>query len=159
MREGRLPNELYAHILAYVIDSDTRHTCSEVSRAFRELCQEQYLLHEKLLFAPSETCKTPNFKSASWPDGVVVESPSVKRLVIQDLAPEWFDMVELDCGTGARVRFASVGVRKKRQRWRRWDAAVALWVVVVGSEYDRRSLLPGLKFGFLGIEALGEAES
>ena len=158
LREGRLPNELYAHILTFVTDSDTRHTCSEVSRTFRGLCQEQYLLHEKLFSAPSETCKTPNFKSASWPDGVVVESASVKRLVIQELAPEWFNMAELDYGTGARVRFATVGVRKKTQRWRRWDAAVALWVVAVGSEYDRRSLLPGLKFAYLGIEALGEAE-
>ncbi|KAL8785640.1 MAG: hypothetical protein Q9195_008560 [Heterodermia aff. obscurata] len=158
VREGRLPNESYAQILTHVTNSHTRNACLEVSRTFRELCQEQYLLNEKLLFSPCETCKALKHKSPSLPECVEIFSMGV-QLVMEDVAPEWFHIEELDRGTGARVRFASVGGRKKRQRWRRLDTAVALWVVVVGSEHDRRSLLPGVKFGFLGVESLEESES
>ena len=156
-REGRLPNELYAQILTHVTDSDTRNACLDVSRTFRELCQEQYLLHEKLLFTPSEACKVLKHKSTRLPDFVEIVPTGVK-LWMEDLAPEWFNMVELDRGSAARVSFVSVGKREKRKRWRRWDTDVALWAVFAGSERDRRSLLPYVKFGFLGIEGLGEGK-
>ena len=51
--DGRFPNEIYARILTYVTDSETKYKCMEVSRLFRAYCQENLLIADGLIFESS----------------------------------------------------------------------------------------------------------
>ena len=145
VRDGRFPTEIYAQILMHITDGDTRDKCMEVSRTFRDLCQEQVLFSETLMIGPSEACKEPGYRPTSFDD---------IGLAIHQSAPECFNMVDLLTNTETRVRFESAGRPRKRQRILK-DPALA-WVVLVGSERNKRSLLPRLNFRFTDVERLKE---
>lgn len=53
--EGRLPNELYSEVLPHVIDKGTMAACVQVSRSFRQMCQERYPISDGMILQPSET--------------------------------------------------------------------------------------------------------
>ena len=143
--DGRFPTEIYAQILMHVTDTDTRDNCMEVSRTFRDLCQEQLFLSETLMIGPSEACKKPGYRPTSF-DNI--------DLAIHNSAPEWFNMIDLLTNTETKVRFESAGRRRRRQRI--MDDPAPSWVVLVGSEHNKRSLLPRLNLRFTDVERFKE---
>ena len=56
-RIGSFPNEIYSIILSYVTDVETRDACLEVSKPFRDICQESFMFAEGVLFPPYEGIK------------------------------------------------------------------------------------------------------
>ena len=119
--DGRLPNEIYARILTFVTDQETRFQCMEVSRLFRQLCQEDVLLTDELIFEPCE---------------------AVESCVEADDLPSWYDVYDLASDQHYRRSLKEEGgplpdINRK-----------ASWVVLVGTDRNRRSFLPDLTFKF-----------
>ncbi|KAL8911488.1 MAG: hypothetical protein Q9171_003349 [Xanthocarpia ochracea] len=83
-RDGRFPNEIYENILSHVVDRETRISCMHVSRFFRQLCQENYLFADGVMFGPSKP---------------------VERC----LAPKLFEMYVTDTGSLQKVKFQRAG--------------------------------------------------
>ena len=116
-QEGCLPTEMYAKILAYVTDHGTRHSCVDVSRTFRTLCQEDFIFADGVYLKPWKT------------DGSFAGS---------DNSPAWFEMYDVASSADSKVKLRALGdsVRRRTEAGR--------WKVVVGDEVDRKSVLDGV---------------
>ncbi len=90
-REGRLPVEIYSQIFKHTSDMATRESCTKPSRTFRQLCQEDLLLAEGIIFKPCE---------------------AVQSCVEPHQVPEWFHSHDLTSDTLHRV-----GVRAGSSLW------------------------------------------
>ena len=118
--DGRLPNEIYARILTYVTDSETKFNCMEVSRVFRQLCQEDLLIADGLIFEPCET---------------------VEACVEADDIPNWYDTYDL--ATDERSQRSL-----KKERALSDFSRASSWTVLIGADRNRRSFLPNLTLKF-----------
>ncbi|KAL8861612.1 MAG: hypothetical protein Q9178_002137 [Gyalolechia marmorata] len=116
-RDGLFPNEIYENILSHVVDRETRISCMHVSRFFRQLCQENYLFADGVMFRPSE---------------------AVERCAAPRSAPKLFEMYVTDTGSLQKVNFESAGGFL--------DSLKPSWVVAVGTGQKMKILLPNLKF-------------
>lgn len=120
--QGRFPNEIYALIMQHVLDARTRHACMHVSPTFQNLCLQNYLISNDTLLLPSETC-------------IPCTEPST--------TPQW--LLTRDTRTGTENRVAVLSEEDcdgfHARKWFREDTMR----VLVGSEFNKRSLLP---FGF-----------
>ncbi|KAL8886757.1 MAG: hypothetical protein Q9192_006433, partial [Flavoplaca navasiana] len=122
--QGRFPNEIYALIIQHVLDAPTRHACTQVSPTFRDLCLQNYLIGNNTLLLPSETC-----------------IPCIQA----NITPDWLLLRDVNTRMEKRVALPSEDdcSGKHARRWFGGD----LIRVVVGSEFNHRSLLPfKLKF-------------
>ena len=117
-QEGCLPTEIYAKILTYVTDLGTRHSCMDVSRTFRTLCQEDFIFADGLYLEP-------------WKADGSFAGP--------DNSPTWFEMYDIASSTVSKVKLRAV---RYRVRWRT-EAGTTSWKIVVGDEVDRKSVLDG----------------
>ena len=118
--EGRLPNEIYARILSYVIDPETKLRCMEVSRVFRQLCQEDVLIADGLIFEPCE---------------------AVEACVEADHLPNWYDIYDLATDEHYQASLQKEGALSDFSR-------TPSRMVLIGTERNRRSYLPNLTFKF-----------
>lgn len=75
-------NEIYTQIIKHVADMETRDLCTEVSRAFRLICQEDLLFAEGLTLEPSHACQGCD------------EADSI---------PDWFGKYDVATGTHSQV--------------------------------------------------------
>ena len=117
-REGRFPNEIYSNILANVTDPETRHSCMQVSRLIRQICQEN------LVFA----------------DGVALEPcEASEACVSSDQIPKWFNMHDMESGSRKEVTF-------KRSGGFMDPHFGNSFAVLVGTGRNTKSLLPNLSF-------------
>lgn len=121
-REGCFPNEIYAQIINNVADLKTYSACTEVSRTFRDLCLEHHLIAEQMALLPSENCKG-------------VESPD-----------DFLNYVKQEMSTGKTSRVKCC----EPDHYSRKLPQDTLQVLV-GSECNRRGLLPGY-FAFANPE-------
>ncbi|KAL8880895.1 MAG: hypothetical protein Q9198_001790 [Flavoplaca austrocitrina] len=133
--QGRFPNEIYALIIQHVLDAPTRHACTQVSPTFQDLCLQNYLIGDNTLLLPSETC-------------IPCTEPST--------TPQWLLTRDTLTGTEKRVAVLSEDDCSgfHARKWFREETMR----VLVGCEFNRRSLLPfGFKFWSLD-EGEGESE-
>ncbi|KAL8788906.1 MAG: hypothetical protein Q9213_001429 [Squamulea squamosa] len=121
--EGCLPGEIYKLIIQHVLDPPTRHACMEVSRTFRDICLQDLLIGENIMLLPSEPCKS---------------------CIYPHITPEWFTIRDLKAGVESLV------VIVDDEHYRK-PGEQDYMHVLVGSEYNRKSLLPFL-VGFLRLE-------
>ncbi|KAL8895149.1 MAG: hypothetical protein Q9192_003812, partial [Flavoplaca navasiana] len=122
--QGRFPNEIYALIIQHVLDAPTHHACTKVSPTFRDLCLQNYMIGKNTLLLPSETC-----------------IPCIQA----NITPDWLLLRDINTRMEKRVALLSEDdcSGKHARRWFGED----LIRVLVGSEFNQRSLLPfKLKF-------------
>lgn len=111
-KEGVFPTEIYRIIILCLADLRTHRACMQVSRSFRDLCQENLVLDNDILLQANAASKTHDATSASFP------------------AFHWRNIAT---GSVSDITLSDRAGSSKCPRWR----------VVVGSERNRRSLLPG----------------
>lgn len=120
--EGCLPNELYPEIFKHVLDNETRATCMQVSRAFRNIYQANVLFADGIIMEPSESCKAcDNYRER----------------------PEWLNIY--DVASGARSK---VELREGGGGWSIHPEGEQSFMVAVGKSPDTLSLLPRVTFRF-----------
>lgn len=119
--DGQLPNEIYARILTYVTDPETRFNCMEVSRLFRQLCQEDVLFTDQLIFEPCE---------------------EVESCVEADELPSSYDVYDLASDERHRRSLEEEGGALSG------FSRTPSWAVLIGTGRNRRSFLPNLTFKF-----------
>ena len=108
--DGRLPNEIYARILTYVTDRETKLSCMEVSRVFRQLCEEDLSIADGWILEPCE---------------------AVKACVEPDDLSRWYDIYDL--ATDDRYRISP----KKDEALS--DFSPPPWTILLGTGRHRRS--------------------
>ncbi|KAL8655976.1 MAG: hypothetical protein Q9226_002838 [Calogaya cf. arnoldii] len=134
-QQGCLPTEIYALILQHVLDPCTRHACSQVSLTFHELCLQDFLVGYSLFLVPSQTMKTCTEAS---------------------ITPDYF--ITKDIETGRETRVAIVQDCDYNNFHTRTWRQQGLVRMVVGNEYDRKSLLP-FSVRFRDLELGGPREA
>ena len=123
-RQGRFPTEIYQRILSFVTDAVTRDACLHASRVIRDICQQEYLFCEVdgSLLRPCEACE-----GCTHPEHT----------------PKWWCKLDIHSGMLMDVKFKRGGC-SFLDLDREDD-----YMVMVGSEYGRRSLLPEAAFRFV----------
>ena len=118
--DGRFPNEIYARILTYVTDRETKYNCMEVSRVFRQLCQEELLIADGWIFEPCA---------------------AVESCVDAHHLPNWYDIYDLATNERYERSLKKDGALSEFSR-------SPSWTVLIGTGRNRRSFLPNLTFKF-----------
>lgn len=75
-----LPKEVILEILSYITDAKTRSNCLKVSRFFRDICQEKYMLADNMLLVPVqwEDLADPSARWTRWKvHNIVTKTASV----------------------------------------------------------------------------------
>lgn len=116
-KEGIFPTEIYETILLNLEDLQTYHACMQVSRSFRDLSQRNGMMMNGVLMQAIDTSKAHCPTDASIPA---------------------FRMKTLATGQYQDVTVKNIEKDSKRR------LTDSNWEVVVGSEYNRRSLVHGL---------------
>lgn len=129
-QEGVFPTELYRAVLLNVEDVETQRACMQVSRNFRHMCQENTIMMNKFRFEANDASKTYDAANSSFPalrmtNMLEGRSYDVELTRVGDLS-----------GLGV------LGGPGKRR------APDDYWRFVVGSEFNRRSLIPNLIVAF-----------
>ena len=120
-KNGCFPNEIYANVLEHVTDMETRNSCMEVSRLFRQLCQEDVLFTDSMIFQPCEACKT---------------------CLEPDDFPKSFNAYDISSGARGKVNLERVvGNSMYREN-------IPSWTLGVGTGYNKKSVLKGFTFKF-----------
>ena len=117
-KEGIFSTEIYRIILLYLGDVETQQACMQVSRSFRDLCQQNIMMMDNAVFQATDASKTYDQTSTSFP---ALRMKTVSTGRSQDV-------------TLTRTGTHSGPDKHKNRHWQ----------VVVGSERNRRSLLPEL---------------
>ncbi|KAL8994971.1 MAG: hypothetical protein Q9169_005212, partial [Polycauliona sp. 2 TL-2023] len=116
---GRFPTEIYALIIAQVLDLPTRNACMQVTPLFRNHCLQNYFIADNAILTPSEACK---------------------NVIGPGITPAWFMMK--DVATQAETRVAIVDHdHYQYNRIRNWSMEGQLRVLL-GGEFNRRTVLP-----------------
>ena len=123
-KDGRFPNEIYASILTYVTDAETRINCMEISRLFRQLSQEAVLVTDNLIFGPCE---------------------AVESCVEADDHPNRYEVYDVASGERHKRCLRENGALSD------FSGAPSL-VVLIGTVRNRWSFLPDLHFILARIE-------
>ncbi|KAI9799426.1 MAG: hypothetical protein M1825_004526 [Sarcosagium campestre] len=124
--EGVFPTEIYRQILESVGDRQTHHACAQVSRTFRDLCQERVMLMDDIVFHP---------RVVSPPTAVAEAENDGHGDSDDDQFPLKMRMTKISTGQTRDVKCESnSGDSYYTNTWR----------IIVGSERDRRSLLPNV---------------
>ncbi|KAG7005749.1 hypothetical protein G7Y79_00018g045560 [Physcia stellaris] len=128
-REGVFPTEIYIQILAYVTDPETRASCLDVCRTFRDYCQEHLLLSANTTLQSSK-----DVEACTQPGHIPKHGFTLcYRLVNQ--ATRTF-----------QVDFESLRVDERSED--PFDERLPSWTVAVGAGRGRRILLRDLQFRF-----------
>ena len=122
-RGGIFPTEIYHNILLHVEDSNTYQSCMQVSRTFYDLCQENFMVMDGIVFQANDASKNYDEMSVSI---------------------SAFRMKTLSTGDSQDVVLKKLGKYYQPPR----DGPDS-WQVVLGREYNRRSLLPNLMVSLL----------
>lgn len=125
-QRGVFPAELYRTILLNNEDVETHRACMQVSRTFRDLCQEDILLTNKFRFQANEASKTYQPGTEVFP-----------ALRMQNLSTGRSHDVTLKPPSGGMFEMFEMP-RPPRETWR----------FVVGSDPNRRSLVSNLSVAF-----------
>lgn len=127
--DGLLPNEIYTEIVKHVLDMETRDSLMKVSRTFRRICQEDFLLTEDMIFTPSDDCQ---------------DCDEARKY------PKRFEKYDIASGVQSQVGFNEArGFR---------DNSGDLLKVSIGTEHGKKSLLQDVGFR-LGKWELDSAKS
>ena len=129
--EGVFPTEIYGMILLHLEDLQTHHACLQVSRSFRDLCQQNSMMMDGVVLQAVTTSST-----SAW-------APALR---IKKLATGQSHDITLQ-KTGQEVPLRKPRPMRKPKSTRIGGAEGLLesrWQVVLGSERNRRSILPGL---------------
>ena len=124
-QRGVFPAELYRTILLNNEDVETYRACMQVSRTFRDICQEDILITNKFRFQANEASKTYQPGSESFP-----------ALRMQNLSSDRSHDVTVKRIGGGFALFEMP--RHPRDTWR----------FVVGRDSNRRSLVSSLAVAF-----------
>ena len=123
-KDGPFPNEIYARILTYITDAETKIKCMQVSRLFRQLCQEEVLVTDALIFGPCE---------------------AVESCVEADDYPNWYEVYDVASGERHKRCLRKHGALSDFSR----ELSLA---VLIGTVRNRRSFLHDLHFNFARME-------
>ena len=121
-KEGVFPTEIYEMIIFHLSDLQTHRACMQVSRTFRDLCQQNLMMMDDIVFQANDATRTY--------DQFDVLSPA-------------FRMKTLSTGLTQEV-ILKQQLQPARQEF--------YWLIVVGRERNRRSLLPNLAVFFDPVE-------
>ena len=133
-KEGVFPTEIYGMILLHLEDLQTRHACMQVSRSFRDLCQQNSMMMDGVVVQAVTTSPT-----SAWARGLRIKTLSTGQS--HDVTLEH---MPLQTPRSRRMR----GPEKQPE---------SRWQVVLGSERNRRSILPHLAVGFTRSESGNES--
>lgn len=128
-RDGVFPTEIYIQILAHVIDPETRASCLDVCRTFRDYCQEH------LLFSAKTTLESSRDVEACTQPGHI---------------PKHGFML-CYCPVNEATRTLQVDFESRRvdeTSTYPFDEKLPSWTVAVGAGRGRRILLNDLQFRF-----------
>ena len=122
---GRFPDEVYSQIIMQVTDMETRESLMKVSRTFRQICQEDLLFSEGLIFKPSIACQSCD---------------EAARI------PKRFDIYDTDTGILSQAgiyeltlsRTSPIGLQRAPGST---SSGGLMWQVVIGTEPNKKSLL------------------
>lgn len=128
--EGVFSNELYRAVLLNIEDVETQRVCMQVSRNFRDMCQEDIVTMNKFRFQANEASKTYYPATSSFP-----------ALRMKNMSEGCSHDVVLT-RVGDLSGLGSFGSLEKPR------APSDYWRFVVGSECHRRSLVPSLVVAF-----------
>lgn len=124
--EGVFPTELYGIILSNIEDVETYHACMQVSRTFRELCQDNVVVSDGIVLQANDESKTYDQTSSAFP-----------ALRMKTISTGESQNIKL-----TRLRgYLSDGQGRNK-------APDGQWQVLVGSEKNRRSLIQELVVAF-----------
>ena len=114
---GLLPNEVYTEIVKHVLDRETRDSLMKVSRTFRQICQEDLLLTEDMIFTPSDACQSCD-EAGQY--------------------PKYFEKYDIASGIHSHVGFKRAGGFL--------DYEGVMLKVAVGTKHGQKSILPDVAF-------------
>ena len=129
--EGVFPTELYRIILSNIKDVETYHACMQVSRTFRELCQDNVVMSDGIVLQANAASKTYEQSNPVF--------PALRMKKISTREPQNVKLTRL--GNLLGMGFLSDDQGKTR-------APNEQWQVLVGSEKNRRSLIQELVMTF-----------
>lgn len=129
IQEGVFPTEIYRAILLNIEDVETHRACMQVSNKFWDICQDEILIMNKTRLRANEASKT-------YEPGTSV----LPALRVENLST----------GLSHNVTFKGSGIWLRE--FRRSLPPRETWQFVVGSDYNRRSLVSGLKVTFNTVE-------
>lgn len=135
-KEGVFPTELYRAVLLHIEDVETQRACMQVSRNFRDMCQQDMVMMDQFRFQANEASKTY--------DPAATSSSSFPPLRMQNMSggrTRSHDVTLTRVGDLSGLGSFGGGPRKPR-------APDEYWRLVVGSERNRRSLVPNLVVAF-----------
>ncbi|MCJ1261892.1 hypothetical protein MMC22_001761 [Lobaria immixta] len=121
------PTEIYQKIL-HVSDLQTHRACMQVSRVFRDLCQEHLMMMDDAVFEANDASRAYDQSSAFFP---ALRMKTASTGHSQDVALEH---ISREDGHSNREN--------------------PCWLVVVGNERNRRSIVPDLAVAFRSIKEL-----
>jgi len=127
---GIFPTEVYRGILLYLEDLETYHACMQVSRTFRILSQQNIMVMDDTVFQANDASKTYDQTTTS----VLVPALRMRTVSTGRSREVVLKSVEADSISGLD-----------------WQEKNRYWQVVIGSERNRRSLLPGFAGAFDSI--------
>ena len=125
--EGVFPTELYRAILLNVEDVETHRACMQVSRNFRDMCQQDILMLNKIRFQANEASRTYEPATSSSSLALRMRNMSESRS---------HDVVVTRVGDLSGLGFLGA-IRNSK-------ALDEYYRCIIGSEYNRRSLVPDL---------------
>ncbi|MCJ1428687.1 hypothetical protein MMC29_006598 [Sticta canariensis] len=133
-KEGVFPTEIYGMILRHLEDLQTHHACMQVSRSFRDLCQQKSMIMDGVVVQAVTTSPT-----SAWARGLRIKT--------------------LSTGQSHDVTLKQMPLQTPRSSYLRGPEKQpeSRWQVVLGSERNRRSILPHLAVGFTRSESGNES--
>lgn len=139
--QGRLPTEIYRIIIAYLPDTETRRTCMGVSILFRDLCQQDLRIIDDLVVIAS---------------ALPAEKQSLELNEAQNDDSKLFKTIHLLSGIVREMEFCNA---KDRFHGRQGCSSAEHFKVVVGSQRDRRTVLPDMEVCLRPVEKNNPSET
>lgn len=137
-REGVFSIDVYRMILLNIEDVETQRACMQVSQNFRDLCQEDILMMDKLSFRASEATKTYESAKKSLFPALRMHDRSTGRFYNVDLQRTGFHPHDVR----QMMKSSSIGLGGTPKIFS------GDWQLVFGSEPTRRSGVTNLLLGF-----------
>lgn len=134
-REGIFPAEIYIQILAHITDPQTRASCLDVCRTFRDYCQAHVLFSAGVVLKPCrdvQTCTQPGHNPKS---GFTLSYNSSSEGGAEEMT------------TNVQVDFESIRIAEGSE-CSYLDGAAPSWTIAVGVGQNRKILLNDLQFRF-----------
>lgn len=144
--EGYFPTEIYRFVIANVVDFETYCACKKVSRNFRDLCQEFLRVgNNTVTILPNRDSRSYMYASDPFGDYHDMGRRIRARVTNGELQSQHPVFRVVQDSTGLSQDLPLVAGTRERKRSAEDEVT---WRIVVGSEPDRRSMIPGLGVTF-----------